>query len=271
MRGIASQPRPWRRFVALGDSFSEGLMDVVGADGRHVGWADRTAAALAPRVDDFRYANLAIRGRTMPPVVAEQVPVALAMSPDLVSLAAGVNDTLRRSFDLHVAATAVENGVKVLRAAGIDVLLWNFGDPSRKTRLMNVVARRIDAYNRATRAIAEHYGCYLVDLWGVAILDDERFWDADRLHLSPPGHDIASAAALQALGLGDDSWRTPPAITSRPPVHARAKDNVVWAKDHLSPWIMRRVRGQSSGDAITPKYPDWVPAPVIPGWTRIGE
>ena len=67
---MAERPvaRDWRRFVALGDSFTEGLMDEVGPDGRHRGWADRVAEALAARAsaegaDGIEYANLAVRGR----------------------------------------------------------------------------------------------------------------------------------------------------------------------------------------------------------------
>ena len=265
MRGIQHQPKPWQRFAALGDSFSEGLMDFVGADGRHLGWADRVAIALAQREADFQYVNLAIRGRKMPQVVEEQVPAAIALGPDLTSLAAGVNDTLRKSFDLHATATALENGVRALRESGSDVILWHFGDPSRRSRLMKVVAQRIEDYGRATYAIAEVYGCYVVDLWGVAALDDDRLWDSDRLHLSPRGHAAAAASALQALGLGDERWRTPMAIESRPSVGTRTVTNVKWAKEHFSPWVMRRIRGQSSGDAITPKQPQWAPPPQFPG------
>ena len=70
---------------ALGDSFTEGLMDEVGPDGRHRGWADRVAQALAERAradgaDGIEYANLAVRGRLVRQVVAEQVPAAVALA-----------------------------------------------------------------------------------------------------------------------------------------------------------------------------------------------
>ena len=47
----------WQRYVALGDSFTEGIGDP-GPDGRDRGWADQLAHALA--ADDLllRYANL---------------------------------------------------------------------------------------------------------------------------------------------------------------------------------------------------------------------
>ena len=122
----------WSRYVALGDSFTEGLMDDLGPGGRHVGWADRVAATLARRQPGLRYANLAVRGRLVRQVIDEQVPVAVALGPDLASIAVGVNDTLRASFDLNAVATALERGVRTLRDGGSDVLLFAFGNPVRR-------------------------------------------------------------------------------------------------------------------------------------------
>ena len=64
----------------------------------------------------------------------EQVPAAVALRPDLVTFAAGVNDALRRRFDLGVSATHLENGVR--RAAGqrCGRVVFAFGDPSRRSR-----------------------------------------------------------------------------------------------------------------------------------------
>ena len=74
--------RDWRRFVALGDSFTEGLMDEMGPDGRHVGWADRVALSLADRAvadgaDSFDYANLAVRWSEEHPTIGVDPDVCL--------------------------------------------------------------------------------------------------------------------------------------------------------------------------------------------------
>jgi lysophospholipase L1-like esterase len=258
--------RDWRRFVALGDSFTEGLMDDVGPDGRHLGWADRVAQSLADRARadgaaGIDYANLAVRGRLVRQAIAEQVPVAVDLRPDLASIAVGVNDSLRRRFELDPLATALENGVRELRVHGSDVLLFAFGDPARRSRAMAPVRERIRAYNSAVRAIAEHYDCYLVSFWEVAAYDDDRLWDEDRLHLSPAGHRLAAHTALEALGVGDPGWRTPAVPGPRPSRAARAASHLHWTTGHLAPWIARRVRGESSGDAVQPKHPSWVPVP----------
>ena len=253
----------WRSYAALGDSFTEGLMDDVGADGRHVGWADRLADELAGLARDrgengIRYANLAVRGRLVRQVVDEQVPAAVRLRPDLASLAVGVNDTLRPRFDLDAVATALENGVRDLRGSGADVLIFAFGDPVRRSMAMAPIRERIRGYNSAVHAIADAYGCFVVDFWQVAAYDDERLWDEDRLHLSPAGHRLAARTALDALGLADEKWRTPAVPGDRRPLRQRAGIHARWTAGHLAPWVLRRIRGESSGDAITPKFPDWV-------------
>src|SRR3954449_7931597 len=112
-------------FVALGDSFTEGMQDELGPDGRHIGWADRVAAATATRTGVLRYANLAIRGRLLDQVVAEQLPVALELAPDLVSFHAGPNDVLRpRGPAVADVLARYDAAVAQLRAAGSEVLLF---------------------------------------------------------------------------------------------------------------------------------------------------
>lgn len=254
---------PWRRFVAIGDSFTEGLCDEQGADGRHVGWADRLAQALADRAGGIEYANLAIRGRLVQQVVDEQVPAAVALQPDLVTLAAGVNDCLRRGFDLDATATACERGVLALRSTGADVLLVAFGDPSRRSRVLGSIRERIRAYNTAVEAIASLHGCRVMRFWDLAVFDDDELWDEDRLHLSPAGHRLAARAALAALGLGDDGWRTPTPLGRAPRASVRARDHARWARRHAVPWVVRRARGESSGNGIDPKRPVWTWVPPL--------
>jgi len=250
--------RRWARYAALGDSFTEGLCDDVGPDGRHRGWADLVALDLAARWGGIDYANLAVRGRLIREVVAEQVPDAIALKPDLTSLAVGINDTLRRSFDVHQAATDLENGVRALRHADSDVLIFAFGDPARRSRVVGLIRERIRVYNTAVEAIARRYDCFVVRYWDVAVMDDDRLWADDRLHLSPAGHVVAADSALEALGLIDGSWRTPLVPEPRPSALAAGAGHARWVRGHLGPWLARRARGISSGDAVVAKHPGWV-------------
>ena len=102
---------PWRRYVAIGDSFTEGMVDVDPRhEGRFLGWADRLAAELAGRTggEELHYANLAIRGRKLDDVVGRQLEQALTMAPDLVSIVGGGNDILRPRVDLDDIAGRLE-------------------------------------------------------------------------------------------------------------------------------------------------------------------
>lgn len=249
----------FRRYVALGDSFTEGLNDDVDVDGRHRGWADRFAEGIDQRNPGLLYANLAVRGKLIEQVVAEQVPAAIDLQPDLVTLAAGVNDALRRRFNLDECIHQLEAGVVALRQTGAAVVVFAFGDPARRSSVMGTVSRRLRAYNEATLRVAERNGAKVIDFWGAAVFDDDKFWSDDRLHLSPAGHALVARSAMAAIGLDDDSWRTP--LPTRRPVHppARAVRHLRWAGSHLMPWIGRRVRGVSSGDGITAKRPELLP------------
>src|SRR5579859_5684759 len=114
-------------FIALGDSFTEGLNDE-GLNGTYIGWADRVATVLAGQTASFRYANLAVRGKLLRDVVDEQVGPAVAMAPDLVSLAAGGNDILRRA-DVDDLAGLFDGAVRKLRGAGCRVMIFTGFDP----------------------------------------------------------------------------------------------------------------------------------------------
>lgn len=250
----------WRSYVALGDSFTEGMDDPY-EDGRgYRGWADLVAAQLATTGADaggeFRYANLAVRGRLFPRVVEEQVPAAVAMKPDLITFAAGGNDALRRGFQPAVLLQRFDDTVRDLRATGADVVLFRWADISARLPGGRIVGPRVELMNRAVSATAERHGALLVDLWGDEAFRNTRMWSVDRLHLSSGGHRRVAAHVLGALGVpAEPGW-----LAAVPPperlswTRARAAD-ARWATRHLAPWIKRRLTGRSSGDLVQPKRP----------------
>jgi len=251
----------WRSFVALGDSFTEGMDDPY-EDGRgYRGWADLVAGRLARAAPgDFGYANLAVRGRLFPRVVAEQVPAALAMRPDLVTFAAGGNDALRRGFDPAALIDRFDDTIRDLRATGADVVLFRWADISTRLPGGRVIGPRVRLMNDAVTATAERHGARLVDLWGDPAFTNARMWSIDRLHLSPSGHRRVAAHVLAALDVpAEESW-----LAAVPPperlswTRARAAD-ARWVTRHLAPWIKRRLTGRSSGDLVEPKRPSLEP------------
>jgi len=263
------QPLRWRRYVALGDSFTEGLAD---PDPQrplgYRGWADRLAehldagarAAGGPGVE---YANLAVRGRLLAAILTEQVPVALASGADLVSIAGGGNDLLRPRADVDALAAGMDDAVAALRATGADVLLVTGFDP-RSLPVVRLTRGRVAAYNLQLWATARRHGAAVLDLWSLRALYDLRMWAPDRIHLSAEGHRRVGLAALAALRGGGDAadWAQPlPPEAGRSRL-ASARQDAAWARTHLAPWVQRRLTGRSSGDAVQPKRP--VPAP-LPG------
>jgi lysophospholipase L1-like esterase len=255
----------WTRYVAIGDSFTEGLGDPYpGNPGSWRGWADRVAEELAGRTDAFTYANLAIRGRLLGQIIDGQLPEALALQPDLVSLSGGGNDLLRPGTDVNALGARLDDAVGRLRAAGADVILFTGVDPT-DTPLIRRTRGRVAAFNEHINAIARHRGAYVVDQWTMRVLCDWRMWGADRLHMSPAGHRRVALAVLETLGLPVEAgWREPLPPLPELGRGARLLREMRWTRTYLFPWMVRRLRGQSSGDHITAKRPGLSPYPPFP-------
>jgi lysophospholipase L1-like esterase len=255
MAAMPLQPRTWHRYVAIGDSFTEGVGDPDPARPNGLrGWADRVAEVLAGTTSDFGYANLAIRGRKLRPVLEEQVAPALALSPDLVTSYAGANDILRPRVDLDALATAYDEAVGRLAATGATIVLFTAFDPGGSA-VYRPLRGRFALYTEAVREISERHGTRLVDFWRMREYRDFGYWDTDRMHLGPAGHQRMAMAVLDTLAVPHDlsplAPRAPVDLTGR---ELRAK-NVEWARTHVAPWVHRRITGRSSGDDVSPRRP----------------
>lgn len=261
---------PWTRYVALGDSFTEGLWDV--PDGGPPasaevadpalacrGWADLLAAHLQERqgaTPPLLYANLAVRGRLLGPILRDQVPAALELAPDLVSLVGGGNDLLRPAAGPDAMAGALERAVVALRAAGADVLIAT-GMDARDSPVVRRTRGRVALLNSHVWSIGRRHGAHVLDVWGMRSLRDWRMWAPDRIHLTTEGHRRVAQAALVALGLepDDPDWDDPLAPLPPLPRTAQVRHDAEWLRTHVYPWATRRLRGRSSGDRRQPKRP----------------
>lgn len=254
----------FQRYVALGDSTTEGLMDLHPHGVGYRGWADRLAEYLATVNPDVRYANLAIRGRKLPQIREEQLGPALELGPDLASVLGGVNDILRKEVDLDARADDLETIVRTLRESGATVLMMNYPDLGASVTLGASRFRpRIASFNKTIREIAERQDALLIDLEYDGIVHP-ALWSSDRLHASPVGHERIADVAAATLGLIelDPEWETSLPEHRPRPRPIRVAGDVVWAGRYLAPWIVRRLRGISSGDGLTPKRPTL--EPVLP-------
>jgi lysophospholipase L1-like esterase len=261
------QPPGQASFVALGDSFTEGLNDVAPGGG-YLGWADRLAGLLAAQYPDLRYANLAIRGRLLREIVASQVPAAAAMAPGLVSLGGGGNDVLRPGADVDTLAELFDSAVARLQEPGCRVLMFSLADTG-PFPVFRLLRGKIAAYNMHLRAIADARDCYLVDLWSMPFLRSPSAWSPDRLHLTARSHQRVALRCAEVLGVPvAEDWRapaaTPPVVRQRAPQSAAAtraawlaarRKDARWAREYLAPWVSRRLHGTSSGDGQEPKRP----------------
>lgn len=255
------------RLVCLGDSFTEGMCDEDREDGRFLGWADRVAQGLADaRVasEPVQYANLAIRGKLLRQVVAEQVPVAVAMEPDLITFHAGPNDVLRPGADLDPLLVQYEQAVVRLLETGARVVLFtSLTRAGGSGRFADRLEARFTAFNRRVRKVAARHGCLLVDDETVHALADRRFWAVDRLHLNAQGHARVAANVLHALGVSSEQILGGPVgwwEQSLPPAAAVSRRQALaadaqWVRVHFLPWVGRRLRRVSSGDGMQAKDP----------------
>ncbi len=250
---------PFHRYVALGDSFAEGVgdPDPTAPNGLR-GWADRVAAELARQTPDFGYANLAIRGRKLPRVLAEQVDPAIAMRPDLVTIYAGGNDIMRPKVGIDQLVERYDAALGRLAATGARLVVFTAFDPGGSA-IYRPLRGRFALYNELVRASADRYGATIVDFWRMRELRDWRYWDVDRLHLGPAGHQRMAVEVLDTLGV-DHALEPPvfpPAVTLAR--GARYRENAEWTRTHFAPWVHRRLTGRSSGDDVTPKRPALAP------------
>jgi len=253
------QLHPWSRYVAIGDSFTEGIGDPEPqSPGGHRGWADRVAEVLAERTDDFAYANLAIRGRLLQQIADEQVDAALALRPDLITISGGGNDIIRPGTDPDRVAELFDETIRRLRADGATVVMFN-GPDIGMTPVLRRVRGKVAIYNENLRAVAARHDAIVADMWALRQLQDPQMWAPDRLHFSPLGHHTIAIAVLEALGVDHDLEPLHPEPLPARSWRAARADDIGWAREYLVPWVVRRIRHQSSGDTVTPKRPTIAP------------
>ena len=247
------------RYVAIGDSTTEGLEDPT-ADGLgYRGFADRLAARLAREQPALLYANLGIRGRKMRQIREEQLEPALALEPDLVRSPEGSTTSSGRASTSLKSYGDLEHMVSAFACRGATVLGVTFPDAALIMPAARLARRRVSAFNLAVRKIADRHGMLIADLERHGVVD-RRLWSVDRLHANSSGHARIAAAMEQTLGLepDEDPWALlPPA--ERIPRGTAISTELAWMSRHMAPWIVRRIRGRSSGDGLAPKRPALAP------------
>ena len=207
----------FRRYVAIGDSSTEGLEDPDGQGG-YRGWADRLAQHIADAQDEpLEYANLAIRGladeRDPDQPVRRRTGHA---SQTCLSVFGGMNDVIvpRCDFDSIRAEYVIIFGQA--RRQGAKVISFTVPDLRAINPLGVTFRDRVIKLNEIIRTEAERHGVVVMDFEQYPITQDPRLWFADRLHGNELGHQKVAAALAWRLGIdgfdevGPRPWRASP-------------------------------------------------------------
>ena len=246
------------RFIALGDSMTEGMCDEI-VDGNYRGWADRVADSLSRINPDFTYANLAIRGKLLHQVIDDQIPAAskFIRGPEtLVSFHAGANDVLRPNYQAAEAFAKYEKGISDLTKTGATVIVFTVIDRVEGNgKTAQLWHERFSAFNVNVREVANKYNATIIEADGAKWMADLRFLAKDRLHLNSDGHWRLSQAVLEKLDKDfDASWKIPLSPAVEKSQLRKKSENLLWIIAFVIPWIWRRLRGRSSGDGRRAKY-----------------
>jgi lysophospholipase L1-like esterase len=270
------------RYVAIGDSFTEGVGDEL-PDGAVRGWADLVAEGLAGTAgglagtagglagtagglagtdegaarEPVYYANLAIRGRLLDSIVRDQLPAALGLTPapTLITFNGGGNDVMRPGVELEQLLELTELAIRQVQDAGVRLVLLAGADPSGRLPFGRTIHRRAAALTDAVAELAEEYRLTFVNAFADTELRRPQYWSPDRLHLAAAGHRRVAGLVLAALGHPDAAHR----VEAADPAGRRLPAELRYYREHVLPWLYRRVRGRSSGDGRGGKYPAWVP------------
>lgn len=251
----------FKRFVAIGDSQTEGVGDPTGPGGSERGWADRFAERLSAEQGGLLYANLAVRGKLLAQIDEDQMDLAISMEPDLISLMGGLNDVIRPGCKVDLVLARMDAMQERLAATGATVLTITYPDPALMMPLGRLLSDTVTEFNRGLRRIASRRGSLILDVAASAEVADPDHWCDDRLHLNSDGHQILADGMFSLLeplpeGVSWFGEISPSQVTGIP---GRIAAEARWAGAFLAPWIYRRLAGKSSGDGRAAKRPELAP------------
>ena len=248
----------FHRYIALGDSMTEGMCDEI-VGGNYRGWADRIADQFAINNPHFTYMNLAIRGKLLGQVISDQIPIAkkfIEGPQTLVSFHAGANDVLRPNYRPEITFDLYRKGATELAQTGATLILFTVIEKATgKGKTAELWETRFKDFNNNVRKVASDLGAILIEWNEAMFLSDRRFLAPDRLHLNAEGHHRVAQGVLEKLNMSFDAhWKMP-----LPPAPDTSKiadliDDVKWLYSFALPWVWRRLRGKSSGDGRESKH-----------------
>ncbi|ALV45610.1 lipase [Arthrobacter alpinus] len=257
------------RYVALGDSFTEGVGDLSKSRPNGVrGWADRVAEGLARDSPGWEYANLAIRSKRLRHIIAEQLEPALALEPTLITLYAGGNDVMDFGTKVADILSEYERLVAGLAQSGATLVLFT-GYDVEVSPILGPLRRKNHAYNDGVRLIAAKHGAMLVDYASFSVYANSRMWGPDRLHMSKAGHRYLAARVLDILEVPHEIRHKTKHRAPTPTAKQWALEQHAWVTEWVLPMFARKLRGTTLGDSLSPRWPDPVRVPPKKGLKKL--
>lgn len=248
--------KPYRSYVAIGDSLSEGLGDFTFNLDRNLnGWTDRLACILAKEAEDagyeFHYANLALRGSKLSKIMEQQLQHALRMQPDLVTVMAGSNDLMSKPEALAELRVIYRDGLMQLLAAGCDVVVANTINPLH-LKVFRPLRYRAERFSEMIEDVAAELEIPVLDIYGIESFEQLMFWAEDMVHFSGYGH---IKVANQAAKLLDLRYRYPELEEQELTKISRGLvETVTWVGRDVIPFFQRKIKSITSGDGLDPKH-----------------
>ncbi|WP_082187231.1 SGNH/GDSL hydrolase family protein [Bacillus cereus] len=178
----------WKRFVAIGDSFTEGIGDEV-EEIALKSWVDHFVQLC---VNDIEYANFAKRGLVTKEIRSQQLEKALTFNPDLVSLIAGANDVLKGRWNHKAYKNDMEFMIDTLSKTDADIMIASLPDFTVRlpfsSEKKQVLKEQLLEANEIILSLSREYKLHHVDFWNHHLVNDNTLWSTDLIHPNSKGY-----------------------------------------------------------------------------------
>ena len=186
------------RYVALGDSITEGYgMDPVEGF-ESAPWVELVARAL-----NVEHHNLGRRNLRAGQILQTQLPLAVALEPDLVSIAAGANDVLFAGLSRDEVEAELEPLYAAFEGSGATVFTFTYMNLPASGLLPPAMADRMGErmgwLHEAVRALADRYGALVIDLVDDPESRRPEYFSSDLMHANALGHAFVAERTITAL------------------------------------------------------------------------
>ncbi|BCD29474.1 lipase/acylhydrolase [Bacillus cereus] len=195
----------WKRFVSIGDSFTEGIGDEVEGIALK-SWVDHFAQLC---VNGIEYANFAKRGLVTKEIRSQQLEKALTFNPDLVSLIAGANDVLKGRWNHQEYKNEMEFMIDTLSKTDADIIIANLPDftvrlPFSSEKKQMLKEQLLEA-NEVILSLSSEYKLHYVDFWKHPLVNDNSLWSTDLIHPNSKGYVKVAELIHSSLPVHDSS------------------------------------------------------------------